>query len=549
MRILLSLLTLAAVGLGPAGHDGGLGPSAVAADAPRPNTEAVLLRWHFQGTARLAGNTEGTLLRDVCALPSTRRLVEEALSKLARAPQEQCRTQLTSTNLDTAALLRPLLDDLVQAESFGECRGTTPATAEWSLAVRLDAARAQVWDGNSRQLSAAFGGTAPRAAQAAGFDGWESTRPSAPTRLRLLRAGGWVVVSWGNGRLSAQDQMLERLRGSGHPATAGNGWLDLEADLAHWAPALGLPMSIPWPRARMTGQGRGPSVRSNVELVFPRPLDLALAEWQIPTNTIREPLISFTAVQGLRAWLQAQPWVKQLGIDQPPNQLFAWGLSQVPFETYAMWRMPNSATVLPRIAKALPGVIETNFPLLKVGEVTWEPRYSQILWRRLPILVPYLQPAPGPDHDFVLAGVFPTTLTNQPPGPPELFSQVLDRTNLVYYDWEITQNRLQDWRSLISLYSMVAGYVPPPTNSAAYRWLMDTNLVSHLGNAATEVTVVNPRVLAVTRTSSVGFTGLELALLARWVDSPTFPAYRAPELISQWRQRRHPATPPPRLGP
>jgi hypothetical protein len=112
----------------------------------------------------------------------------------------------------------------------------------------------------------------------------------------------------------------------------------------------------------------------------------------------------------------------------------------------------------------------------------------------------------------------------------------------MYYDWEISQARLEDWRMTSTFYRMVAGYQSPATNTLSYRWLSDTNITGRLGNSVTEVTRVSPTELKVLRSSSVGLTGLELFRLVTWLDDPAFPHSSEPPVVPR---RGAAATPPP----
>jgi hypothetical protein len=44
-----------------------------------------------------------------------------------------------------------------------------------------------------------------------------------------------------------------------------------------------------------------------------------------------------------------------------------------------------------------------------------------------------------------------------------------------------------------------------------------------LGNTATEITADSPAVWSLVRKSHIGFTGIELVALARWLESTNFP--------------------------
>jgi hypothetical protein len=102
-----------------------------------------------------------------------------------------------------------------------------------------------------------------------------------------------------------------------------------------------------------------------------------------------------------------------------------------------------------------------------------------------------------------------------------LLAQISGRKNLVYYDWEITQERLVHARPLNQLLDIVNRRQFPRTNAPAQKWLRTVG--SLLGNTVTEVTLSAPKELTLTRRSHIGFTGAELETLARWLDAPGFP--------------------------
>jgi len=510
--------------------------------APSPEPGELLLRWRFLGQAQLSGDTNAACFRNIWALATTQRLAQETLRKLARAPQQLCKEALATPNADLSPLLRPLLDDLLQGESFGECRAGAGPTPEWTLAVKLDEARGERWGANLRQVLAAFGASVPADAKA---QSWEAKRAAAPDRFGLARAGQWLVLGWGQGALPNHAEVVNRLKAAGRPAAANAAWLEVEANLSWLAKELQWPAGIKWPQAHLTTIGRGANLRTSGRLTFAEPLRLRIEPWRIPTNTIRERLISFSGVQGVGGWLAQQPWLQQVGLEPAPNQVFGWAQKQVPFETYLAWSLPDALRKLPRVAQRLPGLIKTNWPWLGVREVNWDTNVAQVTCLGLPIIRPFLQPAPAPENDFLVAGIFPVSSMKQPPGPPELYAQLLGRTNLVYYDWEETQSRLEDWRHLLTIYSMVRGYRPPGTNDPALVWLADTNMTGWLTNSITEVTLTSPRELLLTRASSLGLTGFELVTLGRWLDNPAFPAYVPPPLAG----RRPAGAPPPRPAP
>src|SRR5262249_17930694 len=127
--------------------------------------------------------------------------------------------------------------------------------------------------------------------------------------------------------------------------------------------------------------------------------------------------------------------------------------------------------------------------------------------------------APEPNGQFLNAGIFPVRPgTNAP--PPDLFEQI-NRTNLVYYDWEITQFRLGQLRQTLDLLGTLLTLPTMGTNSAARLWV--DAAAPKLGNTITEITVTAPEELSLVRRSYVGLNGLELGALAIWIESTNFP--------------------------
>jgi hypothetical protein len=138
-----------------------------------------------------------------------------------------------------------------------------------------------------------------------------------------------------------------------------------------------------------------------------------------------------------------------------------------------------------------------------------------------------LQPARDGKDEYLIGGLFPL-----PPKhasvPEDLFAQFRGRTNLVYYDWEITEHRLNHGKQFYQLASLINRLRTPSTNTASKRWLSEIG--SKLGNTATEITQTSPQELVLVRRSHVGFTGFELATLSLWLDTPGFPYnFRLPD--------------------
>ncbi|MFM8471559.1 MAG: hypothetical protein ACKODH_16615, partial [Limisphaerales bacterium] len=170
----------------------------------------------------------------------------------------------------------------------------------------------------------------------------------------------------------------------------------------------------------------------------------------------------------------------------------------------------------------------TNVAKAGVGRIAFTTNRTEIGWVGMPILVPFVRPAPEPGDDFLLfgsmAGIIPMGPNTNPP-PAELLNQFLPRTNLVYYDWEITEAKLAQWVPIFQITAMLSAN-PSFPGAAANQWLRAVS--PKLGNAITEITAASAAELKAVRRSDIGLTAIELALLTRWLDNPAFPAFAYP---------------------
>jgi len=498
-------------------------PLWAATNANAPVAE-VLLRIHFAGTRALAGDPNAAKLNRIFALPATQALAAQTAGKLARA-WPVITGLAAGAPAGAAALFRPLLADLAQTESLLEWRAFTNGLPIWTLAVRLDEAPMRRWQSN---LTAFAAGVVPGrlvAAKVEGCDGWLAKNETTRRTFGFVRAGEWLVIGAGHLDVPASHPLLRNIKATGRPVAADGNWLSFEADLPALAGIFHWPADLDWPQARFTVMGRADNLRTLGSLTFPRPMRWPTEPWHVPTNTIQDPLISFTALKGLRGWLANQELAKNLEWRSPPDQLFLWAQSEVPFQTYLAWPAAGAAGELTRVLPRLQARYNPRLKLDALGEIRQVTSRAEVAWQGLPIIVPFIRPAPEPGGDFLLAGIFPTDLRTNPP-PPELMAQLTGRKGLLYYDWEITESRLAQWRQLAQLQILIASRPPVPGDAAADRWLEAVGPL--LGNTVTEATVKSPAELAVVRQSHLGLTGFELLALARWLDEPGFPFSKTP---------------------
>jgi len=482
----------------------------------------VLVRSHFAGLARVVNDPKSTKLKEINSLPQSAALREQTLQKLARAPKTLFKDRVSAEQADQgAALLRPLLEDLLDEESLLEVRGRDVQSPEWTLAVAVKADRKVLWQTNLAALVQVWGlGTVSRATLE-GFAVAEVKRAQSPTLVRWVDAGPWLVLGVGNAPLSATDRLVRTLKTTGRPGAAlTQSWLEAEAALGKLAGPLELSPKLPWPQVTVSVGNRDEYLRTLMRLAFAEPVTGPLTPWHVPTNLIREPLISFTAARGVSPLLQRSETLRQLELSPVPNELYFWAQQQVAFQSFLAFPTPDATNTVQRLAEGAKNVLGSERQKRGLAQVEWQSTNRQTVWKGLPFVTPFTQPVQDVGTSFVYGGLFPAVPRTEPV-PGELLAQFAPRTNVIFYDWEITQARLNQWRMMVQLFAVIARKPQFTTNTAALPWLMGVE--KHLGNSVTEITVSSPREWTVTRKSHLGLTAVELVTLARWLESVEFP--------------------------
>jgi len=481
------------------------------ASPPAPD---LMARIHFAGAGQISADTNAVAFTNLWCSPEAQALREQTLNKLSRAPYNWFKSKILSGTNDEAGQLRPLLDDLLGAEWFLQVRDTTNGSPEFALAIRLNAVRAQLWQTNLGNVLETWTAMSVQKIQ----NGWELKKHLPPNLIRFVRIGDWVVFGWGQDKLLLNDELVRRVLAEKRPAPAEkNNWLTADLDwprLARWFPSLS---AVDLPETRWQAVGRSGNLHLDGRLIFPQPLAMTLEKWRMPTNTIHQPFISFTAARGIAPWLEKQNWAQPYEVSPAPNQMFIWALAQMPLQTFAAVPVPDGKKALKELEQKLSA--HTNWQSHFMMPVTMVMTNDQISWRGMPFIVPNLRVLHEPTGDFLFAGVFPNSPKSRPL-PPELFTQ-LDRTNLVYYDWEITGERLKLLPQLTQLALMVTRHRQLDAQSAAAKWL--DRVGPTLGNTVTEVTQTAPDELTFMRKAPGGLTAVELTALANWLEATNFP--------------------------
>jgi hypothetical protein len=467
----------------------------------------VALQYHCAGGAQLAGNTNLTVFHPVLALPSTTNFENVALARMAGLVTGGFQP---GANPPPASLIEPLLSDVVSAESLGSFAGASSRAPEFILALRLDANRAQLWHDN---LATVFGASgAPFASQ--GFNGWRWTA-GASNSFWIIPARDWLLAGRGDDFLPLQVEYLQKVSALGRPAPPlQSNWLEADMDTQRLGGWLRLLQPA---RLKITVAANDNNLRIALRANYAQPMPWKPEPWRIPRDLIRGQLVSFTAAQDVAAFFNLNPALSHLADNPLTNQFCFWALDQMPLLNYMAWPAANAANALQQLAAVAPAAFNPDLKRFNGTELVWQPKPGRLLLRNIRLFEPALEATQGNGGQFLFLSSFPRS-SKGTPAPDALLAQIEGRTNLVYYDWELTGPRLQEWQILGGLMAnraLAQNAGAAEAMSARRLWL--GALAPAMGNTVTEITRVAPDELSLVRSAPLGFTAAELAVLSDWL--------------------------------
>jgi len=456
----------------------------VRAALPQPDLIAQI---HFAGGSKISAGKDYAAFTNEFSSAEALALRKQVADKLSPWLAGWIQSKQGIPVPGAATQLRPIFDDLQASEWFLEARAGAGSNPEVAIAIKLDDSRSKLWQA--------------------------SLKPFFPAAT-FKQAGGWLIFDSGTGVQKLGDSLAQKI--SAPPA----GWLSADVNwprLAQWYPEL---KSLGLPETKFEVSPAGENLAVDGKFFFPENLSLKLDAWQFPSNTVRQPMVSFTAVRGFGSWLAGQAWAQSFQLSPAANQLFVWAQQGTPFQTFAAAPVPDAAASVRQLYAGLePVVARRNDQFGFVSTVSLEFTNNQITMLGVPILAPYAKALKEPSGQFVLAGGFPLT-PNKKPLPPELFTRLVTK-NLVFYHWEITAERLSSQLQMSQLGLMMTRHKQLDGNSAAYQWVH--KLEPTLGNTVTEIIQTTPDQLTFTRKAPGGLTAFEFLALANWLDAPNFP--------------------------
>lgn len=489
------------------------------------------VQYHCAGMARLRSDPHLLTLQKVLALPKTTNLEELAQIRFCALLTNSLPI---GNNPSNAALIGPLLSDVVEDESLGKFGGASANGTGFILAVRLSPQRTKLWQDN---FSKVLGGDGEKFSSLE-YSGlrWK-TGGSNP--IWIIPARDWLLAGCGDDFSAAQMEYLNQIKAKGRPVPALDGnWLEGEINSSRvggWFRCL-RPANI-----KIAVKPDEDNLQIEARILEAGAIPWNSGPWQIPKDLMQGQIISFSAGQDVAAFLRLSPGLSHLDSNPLTNQFCFWSLDQMPMLNYLAWPADNASNALRSLAADAPTVLNPELKRFNGTELSWYPGSGKLVWQNMRLFTPAFQAVQAKDGQFLLMSGFPRSNKSKPVSDA-LLGQVEGHTNLVYYDWELTGRRLQVWQILSK---MISNRSSLQSNDANYKagvesgWLEPASRL--VGNTVTEVTHVAANELSIMRKAPVGFTALELVLLADWFcDANSGPIHTAPPAGRQ--------APPPAIG-
>ena len=137
----------------------------------------------------------------------------------------------------------------------------------------------------------------------------------------------------------------------------------------------------------------------------------------------------------------------------------------------------------------------------RTGDFAWLTNESRVVWKG----VPFCSPVFEQQGDLIIGG-FSGLLPTRRPMPVEYIHQLQNGTNLVYYDWEMTDAQVPSWTQIGQLMRMAFGRSQLSIKDAGLPWL--NTVGTNLSYTVTTVTLENDHRLAFAR--AAGYARISL---------------------------------------
>ncbi len=516
----------------------------------RAGTEELpWLQWHYAGTVAVKESPNAVTVKAIWDLPETRRIASTLINRLAMAPERQVFGEKASQAGLRPRLARGLITAALTHESIGALAGPHDGHPNLSIGIKLPLNKLDDWDRNIRRYLATLGWKAPEQNPENDDLDWTATHETDELLARFVKQKDWILFSVGSDAHSQLPTWNTQIAAGEPPSLPEKSALTVNGDaqeLIEWL--VGTPAEFA-PRFNIQFQPETNGVRTLATLDLKQDITLPLPEWSVPKSVIHEPVVSFSGTRGLNQLLQQVPLAQPLVKNGLPEQFYTWSrpfthhtnkVSIPVFPIYVGWPIAFEDISVAGLTKFLPEIVGPSIAESGSARLLSLPNRNETVLQMVP---PFMQPfVLGRTNNLAgarVAGLFP--IPQAPREPPQaLFDQLNSKENLVYYHWEITQNKIELYRMLHQLLAFFFQKTQMNSKATSYRWL--EAIESKMGNAVTLVTAKDESQLEVVRKSNFGLTALEIVTLARWLEYKSFP-WLAKEAFDKFEMRS--LVPPP----
>ncbi len=487
----------------------------ISAIAAYGQQDKAVLGIHFAGIDKLAVDKEAPNINKIISLQETVVFRDEVFKKLSA----QISAMFKNIAVEQSSLFVPILDDLYKNEWCLVVYAQKDATTEAILGVSIPADRALIWNDNLVKVSELSGGRKPSNKKYGSANGWEGKVNGNLNLFRFARAGDWVIVGLASNKFNVFEDVAQKIQKRNFPQRfSSNNWCEVEVKLQWLNKAMKMPVTGGADYASIAMYNRGGEMKSVISLRYPSGIKWNYQPLNPPRGLIYDPIVSFTAISGSSSLLNEIGIIKQLKLKSVPDQLFLWSQGITPFSTYFAVPVVNATNLMAELAVKLPPLLISSNSYSAVGNVFWVSNKAELVWRGLPLMSPFLKAASDANGQYLFGGLFPPPAKEKNPAPAELYKQILNRNNLMYYDWEYTRERVLQWLQTYQILPLFTRIEQVQESKPGQKWLM--KIADELKETATEIVVKNPREILILRRSTIGFTGFELLQLTRWADLP-----------------------------
>ncbi len=484
-----------------------------AAGAPAAEPSSVIARIHTIGMQRLAGDTNAAYLRKLFNLPESAQLRGSLLHSFATAAPRTIGYKPVSTN-GCEQLLKPLISDLFSSETILELNNNQQTTT-FNIAVDIDEATSTTWSSNLNTVINTWTGKSDKLPTSSK---WK--RQLSPTvGILFAREGHWTIISSASD--AEYEQFADKLRKKAFALVKDN-WVAGTLDWPRIEKAFGISIPFKIARTQFEITGKGENLHTTIRAELPEKFNFQPEPWVIPT-VVRDPLVSFTALQRVASFCKSSKFFEQIGLNPLTRECYFWAQADLPFQTFGAIHSNNATNELKAISTRLIAAANPRLVERHSGQLGLEPDGYSVAWTNVPLMAPYLRPFSDNTGQYLVLGMFPRAPMKTPP-PTELLNQIRSNPKLIYYDWEITENRIGHWDMLSRALPVFSPETLPPgrlrltrnSRSPAHIWLRA--VAPMLGNTITEIAMTGPQEVTLKRKSNIGLTGMELTYFVNLLD-------------------------------